>query len=125
MSTRLARRRTPSGNQTRHTYKNLPRRETLLYNECVEPDFRWNAWNLEHATSHGVSVAEIESVVRSAKPPYPEDVGNGKWKVIGRGRGDRWVQVLFVIDDDRTVYVIHARPIVKAGEKRQARRRSK
>jgi hypothetical protein len=27
-------------------------------------DFRWNEWNLDHATKHGCRIAEIELVVR-------------------------------------------------------------
>ena len=71
-------------------------------------DFRWNEWNLEHATKHGVSIAEIESVVRDVKRPYPMKKGDGKWVVIGRGNGGRFIEVIFVVDPDKRVYVIHA-----------------
>lgn len=88
-------------------------------------DFRWNDWNLEHATSHGVSVDEAESVIRNAKSPYPEYIGDGKYRVYGAGRGGRVIHVIFILDDDGTVYVIHARPVVKSNEKRRVRRRGK
>lgn len=83
---------------------------------------RWNEWNLSHATKHGVTVAEIESVVRSGRREY---VGDGKYRVVGRGAGGRWVQAVYVLDPEpeKTVYVIHARPLDKPGEKRRERRR--
>ena len=84
--------------------------------------FRWNDWNIDHATKHGVSVAEAEAVVRAARRPYPEDIGNGKWIVIGRGHSGRFVQVIYVLDNDGTVYVIHAR-VLDDQEKRRLRRR--
>jgi len=74
-------------------------------------DFRWNHWNLEHATRHGCSVAEIEAVVRRAARPYPRRVENDKWQVIGRGQGDRFIQVIYVVDADGTFYPIHAMPL--------------
>ncbi len=77
-------------------------------------DFRWNDWNLEHATGHGVSVAESEHVVRNAGRPYPRRHDAGKWIVKGRGDSGRRVQVVFVYDDDDArdvVYVIHAMPV--------------
>ncbi len=83
-------------------------------------DFRWNAWNLEHIATHGVSPAEAEAVVRAAKSPLRRE--DDKWLVFGRGTGGRFLQVVFVLDEDDTVYVIHARPLTKR-EKRRLRRR--
>jgi phage-related protein len=74
-------------------------------------DFRWNAWNLEHATKHGVAVHEVEHVVRNARRPYPRDIGDEKWLVEGRGQGDRFVRVIYVLDMDGTIYVLHAMPL--------------
>ena len=85
-------------------------------------EFRWNDWNVDHATQHGVSVEEIETLIEAARPPYPEDVGRGKWMVVGQSPGGRFVQVLYVVDDDGTIYVIHARPL-NDREKRRFRRR--
>jgi hypothetical protein len=31
--------------------------------------------------------------------------------VHGRGQGDRWVQVVYLIDPDGTIFVIHAMPL--------------
>jgi hypothetical protein len=42
--------------------------------------------------------------------------------VWGRGRGGRLLQV--VLDDDDTIFVIHARPLT-AGEKRRYLKRAK
>jgi hypothetical protein len=74
-------------------------------------DFRWNDWNLEHATRHGCSVAEIESVIRAARRPYPRRIDRSKWQVIGRGQGDRFIQIAYVIDSGGSLYVIHAMPL--------------
>jgi uncharacterized DUF497 family protein len=90
----------------------------------VDYDFRWIEWDLEHATCHGVSVSEIEGAVRSARAPFPEVVGDDKWLVVGRGSGGRWIQVIFIFDDDGTVFPIHARPLSDR-EKRRYRRRSR
>jgi uncharacterized DUF497 family protein len=84
--------------------------------------FRWNEWNLEHATQHGVSAEEAEMVVLSARSPYPEKVGDGKFRVIARSHGGRLVQVIYVTDSDGPLYIIHARPLTES-EKRQYRRR--
>lgn len=74
-------------------------------------EFRWNAWNLDHATQHGVTPEEAESVVRGARRPYPRREAEGKWLVQGRGVGGRMVQVFYVIGDDRLAYIIHAMPL--------------
>jgi uncharacterized DUF497 family protein len=86
-------------------------------------EFRWNAWNLDHATRHGVTVAEIERVVRSAKAPYPEVREDAKWRVVGRGTGGRIIQVIYLIDPAGTIYVIHARALTDSEKKRDRRRR--
>jgi uncharacterized DUF497 family protein len=74
-------------------------------------DFRWNDWNIEHATSHGIDVDEIEALIAAAVPPYPEYVGDEKYIVVGRGAGGRLVQAIYMIDEDEALYVIHARPL--------------
>ncbi len=74
-------------------------------------EFRWNEWNLEHATSHGCSVVEAERVVFNARSPWPRPIGDEKWMVEGRGQGDRMVRVVYVIDAEATVYIIHAMPL--------------
>jgi uncharacterized DUF497 family protein len=84
-------------------------------------DFRWNEWNAEHIAQHGVSAEDAEAVVRGPKQPYPRRIEEDKWLVLGRGRGGRLLQVVFVLDDDESIYVIHARPLTDR-EKRRLRR---
>jgi len=85
-------------------------------------EFRWNQWNLDHATSHGVRVDEIEAMVDSARPPCPEYRGDGKWLVQGRGSGGRFIQVICLVDEGGGIFVVHARPLSDQ-EKRRDRRR--
>ena len=84
--------------------------------------FRWNEWNVDHIARHGVTPQEAEFVVESARRPYPQARPDDKWRVVGRGRGGRWVQVVFVFDPDDTAFVIHARPLTDR-EKRQERKK--
>jgi uncharacterized DUF497 family protein len=84
--------------------------------------FRWNEWNREHIGVHGVDPEEAEIVVRGHEQPYPLWRPDDKWLIRGRGRGGRLLQVVYVLDEDLTVYVIHARPLTER-EKRQYRRK--
>lgn len=84
-------------------------------------EFKWNQWNVEHLWKHGVYPAEAEAIVRAARTPFPRSVGGGKYLVWGAGTGGRLVQVIFVIQTDSRVFVIHARPLTEA-EKRQRNR---
>ena len=87
-------------------------------------EFRWNDWNVEHIATHGVSPNEAELVVRTARRPFPRKIEDDKWLVWGQGQSDRWLQEIFVLDPDQTVFVIHARPLT-AQEKRRLRRRNR
>jgi hypothetical protein len=73
--------------------------------------FRWNAWNLDHATMHGCGVEEIELVLRRPGRGFPRKVGDDKLMVEGRGTGGRMVRVVYLLDTDDTVFVIHAMPL--------------
>ena len=84
-------------------------------------DFRWIPWNIDHIARHGISPEEAETAVVGAKRPYPRRDEENKWLVRGRGKGGRLIQVVFVLDDDGTVFVIHARPLTER-EKRTFRR---
>ena len=84
-------------------------------------DFRWNRWNEEHVAGHGVAPAEAMAGVEGARRPFPRKVEGDKWLVWGRGIGGRLLQVVFVVDEDDSVYVIHARPLTDR-EKRRYRR---
>jgi hypothetical protein len=83
--------------------------------------YRWNDWNEDHIGRHGVLPDEAEYVVDSATPPYPQRMEGGKWLVRGKAPDGRYLQVVFVIEDD-CYYVIHARGLTDK-EKRQHRRR--
>ncbi|MBN1345194.1 MAG: BrnT family toxin [Phycisphaerae bacterium] len=87
-------------------------------------DFRWDDWNVSHLARHGVRSDEAEGVVITARQPYPLHRADDKWLVWGPGRGGRLLQVVFVIDEDDSIYVIHARPLTDR-EKRRYRRRSR
>lgn len=87
-------------------------------------EFRWNDWNIEHIAKHGVSPDEAERVVRRAEAPFPRKMADDKWLVWGRGNGGRPIQAIFVLDEDETIYVIHARPLTD-NEKRRFRHKSK
>ncbi len=80
--------------------------------------FSWNDWNEEHIAHHGVVLQEAEKVVRGSKPRHR---GDGNYRAVGRGQGGRWLQVIYVLDEDGTAYVIHARPLTDT-EKRRERR---
>lgn len=73
--------------------------------------FRWNEWNVAKIEKHGVKVHEAERVVRNARRPYPRRIGDEKWQVVGRGRGERFLQVIYVVDPDGTLFIIHAMPL--------------
>jgi uncharacterized DUF497 family protein len=87
-------------------------------------EFRWNEWNIDHIAAHGVDVLEAEYVVCRARRPYPQAREDDKWRVVGRGRGGRWLQVIFIFDPEDVVFVIHARPLTDR-EKRRERKRDR
>lgn len=80
-------------------------------------EFRWDDWNSEHATRHGVSIQEAEALVRRGPARH---VGDNRYRVLGRGQGGRFIQVIYVAEP-QTFYVIHARPMTER-EKHQERR---
>ncbi len=84
-------------------------------------EFRWNQWNIEHIAEHGVSAEQAEEVVRGATRPYPLHREDDKWLVWGSTSNGEWLQVVFIIDEDDTVFVIHARPLTKNEKKRYRR----
>jgi hypothetical protein len=88
-------------------------------------EFRWNDWNLEHLERHGVSPEEAEQVVAHAKPPYPEGREDDKYLVWGPGQGRRLLQVLFLLQHDDSLYIIHARPLTEKEKRRYRRRRNR
>jgi uncharacterized DUF497 family protein len=86
--------------------------------------FRWINWNRDHVAEHCVDWEEAEKVVRQAQTPYPEQIGDDKLLVEGQGNGGSYLQVIYVLDPDATIFVIHARPLTDR-EKRRYRRRKR
>lgn len=89
-----------------------------MRNNILMREFRWNHWNLDHATPHGVSVQEIEALVRRGPA---RDIGDGRFLVHGRGVGGRFIRAIYIVGADEMFYVIHARPLTER-EKRRYRR---
>jgi uncharacterized DUF497 family protein len=87
-------------------------------------EFRWIDWNIEHVAKHGIDPAEAEMVVRGARKPFPCQIEDDKLLAVGRGRGGRYLQVIYVLDPEDTVFIIHARPLTDR-EKQRYRRRKK
>ena len=85
--------------------------------------FRWNEFNIDHATKHGCTIPEIEMVVRrEVRSHHDRRIDNKKWHVEGRGIGDRMIRAIFIYDDDEeTIYVIHAMPLTTRRRRRGRR----
>ena len=86
-------------------------------------DFRWTEWNVEHLARHGVDPEAAEDVVLGARRRYPRRIGEDKWLVWGADGSGRLLQV-FVLGEDGSVYVVHARPPTEE-EKRRHRRETR
>ncbi len=84
-------------------------------------EFRWNQWNVEHIAEHGVSPEQAEEAVCGATRPYPLHSEDDKWLVWGKAAGGEWLQVVYIIDEDDSVFVIHARHLTKNEKKRYRR----
>lgn len=84
-------------------------------------EFRWIEWNADHIGEHGVLPEEAEYVVRHAKPPWPRREGDEKYRVRGQTAYGEWLQVVYSFEPDKTIFVLHARPLTDH-EKRQVRR---
>ena len=85
--------------------------------------FRWNDWDLEHIARHGVTPAEAEYVLNHASPPFPERIGNEKYRLLGQNAAGRYLQVIYIFSPADVVYVIHAMPLGARGIRRARRRR--
>jgi uncharacterized DUF497 family protein len=77
----------------------------------VAYEFRWIEWNIEKADKHGCTIAEVENVVNHPLRGFPQRDGQRRI-VQGRGQGGRFVQVVYLIDPEGTLFVIHAMPLV-------------
>lgn len=87
-------------------------------------EFRWNAWNVEHIAEHGLEPRDAEFVVNHARRPWPEKIGDGKWRVWGAAPDGDLLQVIYIFSPTDVVFVIHAMPLPD-NLKRQYRRRKR
>jgi uncharacterized DUF497 family protein len=86
-------------------------------------EFRWIEWNRDKIAQHNVAADEAEFVINHAKPPYPMRVEDEKRLVWGQARSGRYLQVVYLLAVDDTVFVIPARPPTPREKKRLRRRR--
>jgi uncharacterized protein len=86
--------------------------------------FRWNEWNEEHIGKHGISPEEAEDVVFNAESPFPK-AHEDKYLVWGATESGRLLQVVFVIDPEDSIFVIHARDLTDKEKKRHRRWRKR
>ena len=87
-------------------------------------EFHWNAWNIHKCDKHGVRQSEAEYVVRKARRPYPQRIDDEKTLVWGQSASGRYLQVIYLIDQDRTIFVIHAMPLTGKMKRNFRRRQS-
>lgn len=87
-------------------------------------EFRWIEWNVDHIAVHGVRPPEAEYVVNHARQPWPKIIEGEKRIVWGETAGGRLLQVVYVLDPDDAVFVIHAMELPPP-KKRQYRRRTR
>ena len=84
-------------------------------------EFRWVEWNIDKVADHGVTPEEAADVVEGAASPYPQHREDDKFLVWGPTAAGRLLQVVFLVDEDDAVFIIHAR-LLTDKEKRQRRR---
>lgn len=61
---------------------------------------------------------EAEEVVRKARAPYPLASADEKFLVWGPTADGSLLQVVFVLDEDDSVFIIPARPLTDKEKKR-------
>lgn len=103
----------------------------------------WDHRNVAHIREHSVIPEEAAEVVESARRPFPQRLGPGKFLVRGQTSRGRYLQVIYVrrlpemVDpeglsiedrlaleaDEEFGYVIHARDLSNS-ERRSVRRRA-
>jgi len=88
----------------------------------VSHEFRWIEWNREKLAQHNVDPKEAEFVVDHPRRPYPMQVDDEKRLVWGQTSSGRYLQVVYLIDVEDTIFVIHARPLTDREKKRLRRR---
>jgi hypothetical protein len=75
--------------------------------------FRWIEWNVGKCELHGVHPREAEEVVNSAARPYPRRIDNNKILVRGQTSAGRYLQVIYLIESDGVIFVIHSRALTR------------
>jgi uncharacterized DUF497 family protein len=85
--------------------------------------FGGSIWNQDHIAKHGVEPEEAELIIRHSQPPFPQQIAEDKLLVQGQGRGGRFLQVVYVLDPDNAIFVIHAQPLTDREKRRYRRRR--
>jgi uncharacterized DUF497 family protein len=73
--------------------------------------FRWNEWNREKVALHNVAPEEAEYVVRHARRPFPLRVKDQRRMVWGQTAAGDYLQVIYLLESEDEVYIIHARPL--------------
>jgi hypothetical protein len=84
-------------------------------------EFRWIEWNVGKCLKHGVEPEEAEEAVRNARRPYPRKLNDEKTIVCGQTDAGRYLQVIYLNDEDDALFVIHAMPLTRR-RKRNFRR---
>jgi len=59
--------------------------------------FAWDEENTEHIARHAVTADEAEFVLQRAKIPFPQSLGEGKFRVWGTAENGRMLQVIYVL----------------------------
>ncbi len=86
-------------------------------------EFRWIGWNIDKVVEHGVTPEEAENLVEGAADPYPQHREDEKFLVWGATPTGRLLQVVFLLDEDDMVFIIHARPLTEKEKRRRRRQR--
>jgi hypothetical protein len=63
----------------------------------------WDLAGIEHIAKHGVTPGEVDYVLTRARPPFPEEIGDGKYLVLGSTEAGRLLQVIFVFREIETL----------------------
>src|SRR5690348_4827907 len=83
-------------------------------------EFRWNEWNRGKCDKHHVDPRDAEYVVNHPYRGFPRKIGDQKLLAMGQAPDGTYLEVIFILDADMTVFVIHARPLTE-NEKRVLR----
>jgi len=87
-------------------------------------EFRWIRWNIAKCLKHGIDPLDAEYVIEHAARPFPQRIEEDKRLVWGQAEDGTFIQVIYVLDPDDTVFVIHAMWMTEK-QKRQYRRRKR